>query len=275
MQLSARLLALVPERAHDAAGVASRLAAGLAEAHARWPAVRVDDERVAAWIAARVPADATALEDALDGLRLPELYLACACAAGDPHALAAFDAAYLAHDARTSDDVKQLLRQRLFVGDAPKIATYGGRGDLGSWVRTVATRLAIDTARTEREVPTEDALLEAIEIDPTRGPAYDVLKAEARQCMQTALREALAALSARERTLLLQYYIDGVGVAELGKVHGLAASNISRQLAKARVTLLGQVKRSMMRQKQLAGAELDSLIDLVRSQLTVTGGLRG
>ena len=275
MQLSARLLALVPERAHDAAAVEARLAAGLEEARSRWPGLRIDDERLAAWIAARVPADATAVEVALDGLRLPELCLACACAAGDPHALAAFDAAYLAHDARTSDDVKQLLRQRLFVGDAPKIATYGGRGDLGSWVRTVATRLAIDTARTEREVPTEDALLEAIEIDPTRGPAHDVLKAEARQCMQTALREALAALSARERTLLLQYYIDGVGVAELGKAHGLAASNISRQLAKARVTLLAQVKRSMMRHKQLAGAELDSLIDLVRSQLTVTGGLRG
>ena len=47
-----------------------------------------------------------------------------------------------------------------------------------------------------------------------------------------------------------------------------------RQLAKARVTLLSQIKRSMIRQRQLTGGDLDSLVDLVRSQLTVTGGLR-
>lgn len=253
--------------------LSERLLAAVAEAQTRWPGVRVDDARFEAWVHARRDPDAP-VETALDKLRLAELYLACACAAGETRALAAFDAEYLARDSKISDDVKQKVRQRLFVGDAPRIANYGGRGELGSWVRTVATRIAIDESRGVREVPTEDALLDALDIDASSGPAYDVLKAEAKQFMQTALREALAALSARDRTLLLQYYIDGVGVTELGKLHGLAASNISRQLAKARVTLLAQVKRSIMRQKQLGASELDSLLDLVRSQLTITGGLR-
>lgn len=274
MRLSERLLASTAGRAHDAALVEQRLAACVAAVQARWPGVRADDASFVAWLVARLDDDAPSVEAALDKLHLDELYLACACAAREPRALAAFDATYLAHDPKIDDDVKQAVRQRLFVGDAPRIATYGGRGDLGSWVRTVATRIAIDASRVAHEVPTEDALLDALEIDPTSGPARDVLKAEARQCMQTALREALAALSARERMLLLQYYIDGVGVTELGKLHNLAASNISRQLAKARVTLLAHVKRSMMRQKQLGGSELDSLIELVRSQLSVTGGLR-
>ena len=274
MRLSSRLLASCPALAHDANVVEERLASGIAAARIRWPSVSVDEDRFIAWLAERIDAESPSVESALDKLRLADLYLAYGCAAGDPRALAAFDAEFLANDVRTTDDVKQLLRQRLFVGNQPRIASYAGRGELGSWVRTVATRIAIDAARVVREVPTEDALLDAIEIDPSRGPAYDVLKADARQCLQAALREALAALSDRERTLMLQHYIDGVGVVELGKLFDLAPSNISRQLAKTRATLLSHVKRWMMRQRNLGGAELDSLLNLVQSQLTVTGGLR-
>jgi RNA polymerase sigma-70 factor (ECF subfamily) len=256
-------------------GLPERLALAIEEARTRWPAVSVAPDVLETWITSRMDAQATSVDEALDKLHLVDLVLACACASGDEAALAAFDAAYLAGDSRVSDDVKQQVRVRLFVGDSPRITTYGGRGALGSWVKAVATRIAVDVARVQHEVPTEDALLSAIEVDASRGPVRDVLKAEARTVMQTAMREALAELSALERTLLLQYYIDGVGVVELGKLHGLAGSNISRRLAKARVTLVAHVKRSLMRNHQLAGSELDSVIDLVRSQLSLTGGLRG
>jgi RNA polymerase sigma-70 factor (ECF subfamily) len=123
-------------------------------------------------------------------------------------------------------------------------------------------------------VPTEDALLDAIGVDPDHGPAQVVLTQDARAILQTAIREAIAALTSRERALLLQYYIDGVGVTELGTLFGLAASNVSRTLAKARMTLLAHVRRSVMRHRKLSGDELDSLVDLVSSQLTITGGLR-
>lgn len=234
------------------------LSATLAEARERWPGIRVDEATLAGWIEARG-----------ENLRLVDLVLACACAGGDPVALAAFDA-YLV---RFDDDLKQQVRERLFVGPAPKIATYGGRGDLGSWVKTIATRLAIDASRGRHDVPTEDALLDAIELDPAR--VADVLKSEARAIMQGALRAALAGLPDGDRTLLLQYYIDGVGVVPLGKLHGLAASNISRRLAKARLALLAHIKKALAAQHQLAGRDLDSVIALVQSQLTVTGGLRG
>jgi RNA polymerase sigma-70 factor, ECF subfamily len=249
--------------------------AAIAEARVRWPEIAIDASRVATWIEARLDGDAPSLDDALAKLHLVDIILACACATGDSRALGAFDAAYVAADTRMTDDLKQQLRVRLFVGDSPRIATYGGRGTLASWVKAVATRIAIDALRAQHEVSTEDAMLDAIELDASRGPVRDVLKAEARTVMQTALREALAELSALERTLLLQYYIDGVGVVELGKLHGLAASNISRRLAKTRSTLLAHMKRSLMRNHRLAGNDLDSVIDLVRSQLSVTGGLRG
>ncbi|MBS1121925.1 MAG: putative DNA-binding regulatory protein [Deltaproteobacteria bacterium] len=275
MQLSRLLLGHLAETVcHDPATVDARLATAIADAHRRWPGVVVEPARFVAAVAIRIPTSPPSLEQALDGLRLADLYLACACAAGDPKALAAFELAFLAGDSRTSDDTKQELRQKLFVGPNPRIAQYAGRGDLARWVRAAAARIAIDLARAVREVPTEDALLTAIGIDPGHGPALSHLKEDARRTLQAALREAIETLSDRERSLLLQYYIDGVGVVELGKLFSLAPSNVSRSLGKARVVLLAGIRRSLMRHKKIHGDELDSLVGLVGSQLSLTGGLR-
>ena len=109
------------------------------------------------------------------GLRPADLYPACACARGDADAIAAFDRDYMREvdialarmrvgPPRLSD-VKQLVRQRLFVGGgtagAPtspgKIAEYGGRGDLRRWVRSVAVRTCLnDLRKGKREVLVDD-----------------------------------------------------------------------------------------------------------------------
>jgi RNA polymerase sigma-70 factor (ECF subfamily) len=279
VRLSERILHHLPAvLVHDPVAVDERLDAALAEATRRWPQVTIDPDAFAVWVAARVPEGAPSLETALDALRLPDLYLACACAENDPAALAAFDLAFLAPDAQASDDLKQRLRQKLFVAEPgkppPRIALYAGRGDLARWVRAALARMKIDEARAVREVPTEDALLDAIGLDPEHGPDLAHLKQDARATLQPALREALESLSDRERALLLQYYVDGLGVTELGKLFGLAASNVSRTLARARLQIASQMRRVLLRDHQLGGAELDSLIGLVQSQLSVTGGLR-
>ncbi|HEU0035273.1 MAG TPA: sigma factor-like helix-turn-helix DNA-binding protein [Kofleriaceae bacterium] len=276
MSLASRFAQLgVP---HDAAAVEQRLAAALADAQARWPEVALPADAWLAWIEGRLPQPTASLEAALDGLRLVDLYLACACARGDARALAAFDRAYLDPDTRISDDTKQQLRHKLFVADPegppPRIALYAGRGDLGRWVKAALVRMTIDEARSAREVPTEDSLIDALGIDPAASPELAQLKQDARAVVQAAFREAIAALSDRERTLLLQYYVDGVGIVALGKLFGIAPSNVSRSLAKARIALLSQVRRALLRARQIHGDELESLVELVRSQLSLTGALR-
>jgi RNA polymerase sigma-70 factor (ECF subfamily) len=273
----ALLRQLAEPRPYDALAVEEALVAGLALAAARWPTVELAIDRYAAWIAARIP-PGEPLEAALAQLRLADLYLACACAAGDGRALAAFDASMMPRKLE-SEDLKQRVRQKLFVADPPggepRIARYTGRGDLRRWVRAVATRMAIEDSRVRCEVPTESSLLDAIGI----GPSYDLelgqVKRESKQLLQIAFRESVDALTARERTLLLQYYIDGVGVVALGKVFDLAPSNISRALGRARVALIGAIRRSLMRHKSIGREELDRMVDLVRSQLSLTGDLRG
>ena len=275
--LSTRFIARFDgERRHEAEAVERLLVAAIAEATRRWPGVAADAAGFADWVAARVPADAGSLAAALAELRLPELYLTCACAGGSEPAIAVFDAEFIARDRRSSDDEKQLLRQKLFLSDdgsPPRIVRYGGRGDLGRWVRTVAARIAIDGARAPHELATDDALLDALTRDRGPSPEYAQLKQDARKIVQSALNEAFAELSARERTILLQYHLDGVGVVELGRLYDVAPSTISRNLARIRAFLLARVRRSLMCHHKLWGEELDRLIAFAQSQLSLGGAL--
>jgi RNA polymerase sigma-70 factor (ECF subfamily) len=277
VRLSRLLLRHLPDTLRRGDRLEERLESELEEAVQRWPNVTVDDAAFFTWVSTRIPADALSVEQGLDGLRVADLYLACACAKGDPKALAAFDAAFLAGDSRTPDDVKQALRKNLFVaarGAAPRIALYGGRGDLSAWVRASAARMEIDEVRAARDIPTEDSLLEAIGIDPGQNPGLAQVKKDSKAAFQAAFREAVGTLSDRERNLLVQYYVDGLALAELGTLYALAPSSISRSLAKSRVILLSGIRRSLLRHKKLAGEDVESLVTLVRTQLSLTGGIR-
>jgi len=277
MRLATRLLSLLGgERGRDEEAVERILVGAVDEATGRWPGVTVEPDVYVVWVAERVPAGTEPVEAALAQLRLPELLLACACAGGSAAAIAVFDAEFIARDRRTSDDEKQLVRQKLFLahGDTPpRIARYGGRGELGRWVRTVAARVVIDSTRPAREQPTDDDLLDTLSVDPGHTPELAQLKQDARKIVQTALNGAIAALPARDRMLLLQYHLDGVGVVELGRLFDVAPSTISRNLARIRAVLLAQVRRSLMSHHKLWGDELERLLEFAQSQLSVNGAI--
>src|SRR5262252_8279946 len=101
-----------------------RLWAIVAEGRAAWPDLALDAAAVVEFIARQATAELA--DAALDGLRPADLYLACACAWQLPGAIAAFDRDYMREvDVALTrmrigpprlQDVKQLVRQRLFVG---------------------------------------------------------------------------------------------------------------------------------------------------------------
>jgi RNA polymerase sigma-70 factor (ECF subfamily) len=90
-------------------------------------------------------------------VEVADLVLARACAAGDSAALAYFDATYrgemvaalstLRADRDLVDEVLQAVREKLFVGSAPKVLDYGGRGALRAWLRAVVVRTALNARR--------------------------------------------------------------------------------------------------------------------------------
>ncbi len=130
-------------------------------------------------------------------------------------------------------------------------------------------RAAIDALRGVREVPVEDELLDAIVV-PGDHPELAHMKRASVAELKLALREALAALSPRERSFLQQYYLDGATLETLAALYRLTPSTVSRSLAKARATLLGQVRNAVMARLRISGREVDSLLGLVQSQLELS-----
>src|SRR5512141_662367 len=116
---------------------------------AAWPSVALSPEAFEAWAKEHgAPPEAYAAD----------AWLACACLQRTPGALEACEARFFPELAPAlarfqglqADEVKQELRQRVFVGAAggpPKLREYSGRGALGRWLRAVATRIALNLLR--------------------------------------------------------------------------------------------------------------------------------
>lgn len=122
-----------------------------------WPGVELAPEVVARGLA-HLAADPAKLAGAT-GLNGADLYLAVGLALGDAAALGAFDTKLVPHvDAALSRmgvpasivaAVKTAIRAELRagVGGPGRPGGYAGRGELSTWVRTTATRRAIELMR--------------------------------------------------------------------------------------------------------------------------------
>jgi RNA polymerase sigma-70 factor, ECF subfamily len=254
------------------------LALAVSRSRAATPDVALADETFAAWLGARVPA--AELEQA----RLEDLFIACGCAAGDTKALTAVEIRYfpdidaaLGKMGLSSDriaEVKQGLRRLLFVGNAengapPRIAEYRGSGDLRSWLRVTATRAALKLIRKDnRETSGDDALLAARA--PEDDPELAYMKAAYRAAFKIAFQEALESLHARERMLLKQQIVDGLGIDELGALYQVHRATAARWVASAREKLLSRTRRMFMMRARISSDECESIMRLVRSQLDVS-----
>ena len=254
------------------------LIAAIARAREAWADVMVADERFATFLGGRVAAAE------LDTARAPDLWAACACGSGDSRTLAAVEARYfpdvdaalgkMGLSADRIGEVKQGLRGLLFVGDpaagtAPRITEYRGSGDLRAWLRVTAMRAALKLLRKEnRETPTDDALLEARAHEDDPELAY--MKAAYRASFKVAFQEALESLHARERTLLKQQIVDGLGIDELGSLYQVHRATAARWVQSAREKLLTRTRRAFMLNARISSDECESIMRMVRSQLDVS-----
>jgi RNA polymerase sigma-70 factor (ECF subfamily) len=249
-----------------------------ARGRAAWTAVQVEPEAFAAFLGGRVPADE------LETARADDLWAACGCGAGDGKAIAEVESRYfpdvdvalgrMGLSADRVSEVKQGLRRLLFVGDpdagtAPRITEYRGTGDLRAWLRVTAMRAALKLLRKDnREMPTDDALLEARAEQDDPELAY--MKAAYRASFKTAFQEALDSLLPRERTLLKQQLVDGLGIDELGALYRVHRATAARWLQSAREKLLSRTRRTFMLNARLSSDECESIMRMVRSQLDMS-----
>lgn len=186
----------------------------------------------------------------LAALRVEELALARACAAGSEKAWEEFLTRYRerlfdAARAITKDDTTgRELADSLYAdlygtktrdGErVSKLSSYYGRGSLEGWLRTVLAQEFVNRYRSlKRTVSIEEREEEGTQFaapvadpPPVADPRLD-----------QATDAALAALPSEERYILASYFLDGRTLAEVARTLGVHESTISRKVERVTTAL--------------------------------------
>jgi len=208
-------------------------------------------------------------------LRLEELALARACAAGQERAWEVFltryreklydIAGYITREASTARELADCLYADLYgttLRDGQrvsKLASYTGRGSLEGWLRTVLAQEYVNRYRRQRRLVSLDEESEEGVQFPAATPE-PVVVADSR--VNAAVDEALSELCGEDRFVLASYYLDDRTLAEIARTLHVHESTISRKLdklAKAlrKRILAGLRQRGMSRQQAQEALEVD------------------
>jgi RNA polymerase sigma-70 factor (ECF subfamily) len=263
----------------DTAALARALDAAVTRGRRAWPTVTLAPEAFADRLAALAPDDVDPVP-AIASLRVEELYLATACLLGDGAAIAELEhklmpaatrgaAVLVAADAA---EIAQHVRGRLLVaepGRRPALAQYAGRGSLEGWIRVAAARAALNLLRgRRRDERTRDAAA-ALEVEDL-GPELRLVKERFREPMREATQRAFAALPDDHRELLRLHVLDGLSLDELGRLHDVHASTVSRWLARIRDKIAADTRRYFAERCGLPPGECDTLVRAVQSDLELS-----
>ena len=253
----------------------------IARARSEWPDFEVS-EAFLAHVASHVRNIDAPVHETLASLRAGDLLLAWACASGDARAIPVFlrryeddvlRAARRVHAAGVGvEDIAQEFARRVLAAPSPKIAEYSGRGDLRAWVRIVASRLSLDIARLKRSDERPSAKDGGFEGVAAAADAPEL--AYFRRLYQTEVRAALdtaaQGLTDDERAALREHYVLGMSIDDIATARGIHRATAARRAKRARETLVAGVRKVLDERHGLAGRDLVSVMNLVRSQLNVT-----
>ena len=250
----------------------------LGAAQRTFPTFCLPPDVFVAYLRARLPPDLPP-SIALRRMHTSDLYLACACAHGDPNAIAVLDERCLGQldralsrigiDRDMVAEIKQEIRYRVLVGDGgnAEIVEFAGRGDLRGWLRVMATRQALRRqSRASREQATEDDELwqHLVSAEPRMfDHAKEVYRREFKRAFETALR----ALPHREKTLLRQHYLDGATLDELAVLYRVHRATVTRMLGRAREMVLASTRDRLMSELDVPSQELDSILRMIWSRI--------
>jgi RNA polymerase sigma-70 factor (ECF subfamily) len=200
-----------------------------------------------------------------DGEHRDDVVLAWACAAGITEALAELDARMIipaaAHARGNADELAQLTRVRLLVGDPPAITTYRGRGSLAAFVRTIATRLALDQHRATREIATDEieSLVDRVGADPELAH----MRERYAEDLGAALHTAWSKLAPHDRFVLDLELHQHLGIEQIAKIYGVHRTNATRKIASARAAFVAGTREALRAKLAIGDGTLDSILRLM------------
>jgi len=193
----------------------------------------------------------------LRSLKLADLVLAKACAAGNDRAWEHFMAQYgqpltraaiaISGSETVGRDLADAFYAELFglnIRDGERkcpLDSYRGRGSLLGWLRTTLAQRFVDHyRRTYREQALDEEVHDAPSSEVGTDPEPGMLVS-----LREALKAALHNQPAEERFLLAAYYVDERTLAEIGKVLHVHEATISRRLRRATDAVRKQLMRNL------------------------------
>ena len=243
-----------------------------------------------------LPADAAQKEvrELYASLRVEELALARACAAGHEQAWEVFltryreklydIAGYITKESSAARELADSIYAELYgtaTRDgqrASKLTSYTGRGSLEGWLRTVMLQEHVNRYRRQRRlVSLDEETEEGFQFAATEPEATITVDPR----VEAATDEVLAALPAEDRFVLASYFLDERTLAEIARTLGVHESTISRKLDKLAKSLRKQIlaslgRRGMSRRQAQEALDVD-VRDLrvnIRSHLAQESGAR-
>ena len=167
------------------------------------------------------------------------------------------------------DEAAQVARVKLLVrvgAGEPSLARYSGAGPLRAFVASVLGQEAVRLRqKASRERPGAD--LSEIVLPQLLGSAGSGPFLES---FRQAFHAALAALDARERTVLRLTVLDALTADEVGAGYRVHRVTVARWLRQIREQLLAETRRHLAADLALTGSGLDALIDTHLAEVDVS-----
>jgi RNA polymerase sigma-70 factor (ECF subfamily) len=234
--------------------------------------------------------DARAIQAYLDSLHVADLALACACSEGNAAAWDFFMARfrpelYRAGRAIARESAGRELADSLYAelyglrevaGQRKSLFDYFlGRSKLTTWLHAILAQRHVDGIRRARRTePLEEG--EAGEPSSTNSAASLAGSAAASSpdpernrflaILQVVLTAALDALAPRDRLRLAYYYVEGLTLAEIGRLVGEHEATVSRKLERTRREIRKHVEGALRQEKKLSAAQLQLCYEYAREE---------
>jgi RNA polymerase sigma-70 factor (ECF subfamily) len=193
-------------------------------------------------------------------LRLEDVALARACAAGNERAWEVFLLRFreklydIARQITREDSSGRELADSVYAdlygtktrdgARVSKLASYSGRGSLEGWLRTVIAQEFVNNYRKQRRLVSLD---EETEEGGQFAAATPEEAVPANPMLERATDEALRALNSQDRFVLASYFLDGRTLAEIARALSVHESTISRKVEKLTKNLRKQIQKNLVR----------------------------
>ncbi|MGA7625980.1 MAG: sigma-70 family RNA polymerase sigma factor [Candidatus Acidiferrales bacterium] len=226
--------------------------------------------------------DSPAIQSYLDSLHVADLCLACACSDGNAAAWDYFVARYRpelhrAARAIAGEGAARELADSLYAelyglrevdGRRKSLFEYFlGRSKLTTWLHAVLAQRHVDGFRRARNTESLDEGADGRQLEPdTSQSSPDAERERYLVMLQAVLMRVLGLLEPRDRLRLAYYYLDGLTLAQIGKLLGEHEATVSRKLERTRRDVRKKVDAALRREKKLSEAQLQLCYEYAREE---------